>query len=54
MIEKDQYLINCITYIEYNSVRAKIVLRPEDYRWSSYRARILGKDDDGLLDVLTL
>jgi len=53
VIEKDEYIFNCITYIEYNPVRAKIVSRPEDYRWSSYNARILGKND-GLLDFIIL
>ncbi len=53
VIQKDDYLINCITYIEYNPVRAKIVARPEDYPWSSYRARILG-ERDGLLDFPVL
>ena len=54
VIQKDQYLLNCITYIEYNPVRAKIVLRPEDYEWSSYKSRILANDEDGLLDPLVL
>ena len=53
VIQKDEYLINCISYIEYNPVRAKIALRPEDYDWSSYRARILG-EKNSLLDELSL
>ena len=53
VIQKDEYLINCISYIEYNPLRAKIVLRPEDYDWCSYRARILG-DDNELLDNIIL
>jgi len=53
VIQKDEYLINCISYIEYNPVRAKIVLRPEDYPWSSYRSRIFGEKEK-LLDQLTL
>ena len=53
VIQKDEYLINCISYIEYNPVRARIVLRPEDYRWSSYRVRILGEKNK-LLDDLVL
>ena len=51
--QKDQYLINCITYIEYNPVRAGIVSRPEDYKWSSYRIRILGEKSE-LLDPIVL
>ena len=53
VIQKDGYLINCISYIEYNPVRAGLVLRPEDYSWSSYCARILGKKEN-LLDDLML
>jgi len=53
VIQKDGYLINCISYIEYNPVRAKIALRPEDYQWSSYRARIFGEKKK-LLDAITL
>ena len=51
IIQKDQYLINCITYIEMNPVRAGIGTRPEDYPWSSYRARVLGQGDTDLLDI---
>lgn len=48
-IQRDQYLINVISYIENNPVRAGIVARPEDWKWSSYRARVLGKNSE-LLD----
>lgn len=40
---KDPYLINLISYIELNPVRANVAPRPEDYLWSSYRARVLGE-----------
>jgi len=32
-------------YIELNPVRAEMVNRPHDYRWSSYHANGLGKAD---------
>ena len=32
-------------YIERNPVRAGLVARPEDYRWSSYAANALGNDN---------
>ena len=32
-----KYLINCIKYIHNNPVKAKIVLRCQDYRYSSYK-----------------
>ena len=51
VVLKDKYLQNLITYIEFNPVRAGIVSRPEDYRWSSYRGRVLGKKDI-ILDAL--
>ena len=54
VIQKDNYLINCISYIEYNPVRANFVSRPEDYVWSSYRARALGIESNGLLDPIVL
>lgn len=53
VIQKDGYLINCITYIEHNPVRAQIVSRPEDYLYTSYSARILGKNDK-LLDQIII
>ena len=38
LIEKESYLREVIRYVVLNPVRAKMVQRPEDYRWSSYRA----------------
>ena len=40
-----RYLLACMRYIELNPVRAQIAVRPEDYRWSSYRANALGYED---------
>jgi putative transposase len=40
-----RYLLACMRYIELNPVRASIVARPEDYRWSSHRANALGYTD---------
>jgi hypothetical protein len=37
--------INIASYIELNPIRARLVERPEDYSWSSYRSRIFGDDD---------
>jgi putative transposase len=37
-VEKESYLLELIRYIVLNPVRANIVSRPEDYRWTSYRA----------------
>jgi len=42
LIEKDRYLLECGKYIEMNPVRAKIVTKPEDYKWSSYKVYAYG------------
>jgi len=42
-IEDEQYWWTCLRYIELNPVRAQIVLRPEDYRWSTYRTYAFGE-----------
>lgn len=36
VIDTDRYLMACLRYVELNPVRAGMVSRPEDYRWSSY------------------
>lgn len=41
----ENYLIATAHYIAQNPVRAGIVRRPEDYRWSSCKAHLQGKDD---------
>ncbi len=41
-INDERYWIACLRYIEQNPVRARMVARPEDYRWSSYRAHAFG------------
>lgn len=53
VVSKDSYILNCVNYIEYNPVRAKIVEKPEDYEWSSYRSRVLGEPNE-LLDPIIL
>jgi putative transposase len=54
VIQKDEYCINCITYVEYNPIRANLVARPEYYQWSSYNVRILGTGNNKLLDPVIL
>ncbi len=53
-VQRDKYLLNLIAYVEYNPVRANIVTNPEDYKWSSYRARVFGDDKFKLLDPVNL
>jgi len=42
----EEHLLACVRYVELNPVRAGLVARPEDWRWSSARAHLSGKDDD--------
>lgn len=56
VIVKDQYLIDCINYIELNPVRKELVKTPNEYIWSSYRERVFDNNLAGvkMLDELTL
>jgi len=40
-----RYLLSCMRYIELNPVRARLVARPGQFRWSSFRANALGRND---------
>jgi putative transposase len=44
-------LPDVLAYVELNPVRARIVERPEDWKWSSARAHLTGVDETGLLDM---
>lgn len=39
-IQRDEYLLSCIRYVEMNPVRANMVVGPRQYPWSSYRERM--------------
>ena len=55
VIVKDNYLIDCIHYIELNPVRANIVKSAGEYLWSSHQERIREKSATvRLLDQLQL
>jgi len=45
IIETDAYMLQTSKYIHLNPVKAKIVEKPEDYRWSSYSV-FIGKASD--------
>jgi len=49
IIDSDRYLLACLRYVELNPVRAGVVSRPEEYRWTSYRQRV-GLNSDIWLD----
>ncbi|OHE81841.1 MAG: hypothetical protein A2X76_00855 [Lysobacterales bacterium GWF1_69_6] len=45
LVSADDYFLTCQRYIELNPVRAGMVSRPADYRWSSYHANAQGRID---------
>lgn len=49
----EPYLLACTRYVELNPVRAKLARRARDWRWSSARAHLKGRDD-GLAAVQPL
>ncbi len=48
LVDQDNYLLQVSRYIHLNPVAAQIVERPQDYRWSSYRAYLAERDATGL------
>ena len=48
LVDKDNYLLQVSRYIHLNPVSARIVTRPQDYRWSSYGSYLKGKGIAGL------
>ncbi|MEQ1863416.1 MAG: transposase [Micropepsaceae bacterium] len=49
----DAHLLACARYVEQNPVRARLVERAREWRWSSARAHLSGRDD-GLVRVKPL
>jgi putative transposase len=47
-VDEQAYLLKCYRYIELNPVRAKMVVSPEEYRWSSYGVNAWGDQSDCL------
>jgi len=43
LIGEEDYFITCALYTELNPVRAKMVIRPQDYQWSSYNFYAFGQ-----------
>ena len=50
LCQSERYLSALVRYIHLNPVRAGIVTRPEDYKYSSHRA-YLGLEPAGIVDV---
>ena len=49
----ETHMLAAARYVELNPVRARLVERPREWRWSSARAHLLGRDD-GLVSVAPL
>jgi putative transposase len=49
----ERYLLACIRYIEMNPVRARLVQHPVEWRWSSAREHLDGRED-GIVNVAAL
>ncbi len=45
LVQTQRYLVDCQRYIELNPVRAGMVARPIDFRWSSHRHHAAGVAD---------
>ncbi|MFH1062630.1 MAG: transposase [Candidatus Omnitrophota bacterium] len=57
MVDEDSYFLELTRYIHLNPVRAKMVERPGEYKWSSYKGYLKNKTDkyidyDALNDYL--
>jgi putative transposase len=50
VVQSDTYLLACGRYIELNPVRAGMVARAEDYRWSSFALRLCDFSESTWLD----
>lgn len=53
VVEKEQYYLELSRYIHLNPVRARMVEKPQEYRWSSYRGYI-SNEGDGYIDKVKI
>jgi len=51
IVDKEGYLLELGRYIHLNPVRAGLVRRPEEFKWSSYCDYIRSRKADGLVDT---
>ena len=51
IVDNGDTLINCLAYIDLNPVRAQIVEKPEQYRWSSIGYHVQRNNEGGLLSL---
>lgn len=50
LVATGSYLWACYRYIELNPVRAGMVARPGEYRWSSFHRNVLGRPDPVVIE----
>jgi len=50
VIDKDDYFWELARYIDLNASRAKLVKKPEDFRWGSYSIYFQKENQDDLVD----
>ncbi|WP_027183267.1 transposase [Desulfovibrio inopinatus] len=51
VVQDGRTLVHCLAYIDLNPIRAGLVQRPEDYRWSSIGHHAQTGNVDGLLSL---
>ncbi len=51
LVDEGETLINCLAYIDLNPVRAGIVEKPEEYRWSSIGYHVQRNNDGEFLSL---
>ncbi len=54
LIDKDDYFLQCGLYIELNAKRARLVEKPEDWSWSSYKLYAFGKTEPLVEEIIDL
>lgn len=54
LIEADEYLTQVVKYIHNNPLKAKKVIKLEEYRWSSHLIYLKGKNPKSWLDVTSV
>ena len=51
IVDRGETLVNCLAYIDLNPLRAGLVKRPEEYRWSSIGYHIQTENRDNFLST---
>ena len=51
IVDNGETLINCLAYIDLNPIRAGIVSKPEEYRWSSIGYHVQARNKSGFLSL---